>query len=213
MTPLWTSPQQEHEPLKRSIVYVVAITTVLSVAVYVALYGWTFRSLWQGTSLGVAASLALHTSWNHLLWRWGWFCLGRPKVWGTWKGELQGHYRRDDQAGTIHVTVPVYVVIRQSATNATYEQLQDQSRSHTLYSRLTQRDGKWCLVGAYQNYPSDQTLEQHRGSFDLILTNNEVEGAYWSERWSKGTIRLTQRKPAFAATLADAKRLFEEETP
>jgi integrase len=91
------------------------------------------------------------------------------------------------------------------------EQLQIQSRSHTLYSRLTQRDGKWTLLGAYQSNPQDVVLDQHRGSFELILTDEEVEGLYWNERWSRGTLSFTERQPRFAATLGAAKRMFGDE--
>lgn len=208
MTALWVSPQREHIPLQRSLVYFIAVVTGVSLVVHVGLYGLSLRGLGQGAMTGAAASLAAHAAWNHILWRLPLLDAGRPQVWGTWRGELNGYFRNDEQAGAQHVAIPVYAVVRQSATNATYEQLQDQSRSHTLYSHLTKHEGHWYLRGAYQNLPSDPALNQHRGSYELILTDHEIEGVYWNERWSKGTIQFTQRRPVFAATVAQAKRLF-----
>lgn len=206
--PIWTSPSKEHEALPRALIYFVALVTLASLTLHVALSGWGPRALWQGATLGATGSLALFLLWNHGLWKWRPFGVGRPHVWGTWRGTLSGHYRLDEEAGTQHIEMTVYGVVRQSATSASYEQLQDQSRSHTLYSRLVQRDGKWILRGAYQNYPHDQSLEQHRGSYELILTNEELDGVYWNERWSRGKLQFTERRPVFVATLKAVKQLF-----
>jgi hypothetical protein len=167
--------------------------------------------LFRGASIGATASILVYLFWNHVAWKWGILGAGRPVIWGTWKGTLRGHYRLHEEAGTHEIELPVYAVVRQSATSASYEQLQIQSRSHTLYSRLTQRDGKWTLLGAYQSNPQDVVLDQHRGSFELILTDEEVEGVYWNERWSRGTLSFTERQPRFAATLGAAKRMFGDE--
>lgn len=209
--PLWTSPSREHELSPRILVYFVVAVTLSSIALHFAFIGWKPAGLFRGATIGASASLVLYLFWNHVAWKWGPLGAGRPKVWGTWKGTLHGHYRNDDQAGAQEIELPVYAVVRQSATSASYEQLQAESRSHTLYSRLTQRDGKWMLLGAYQNHPEGVSLNQHRGSFELILTSDEIEGVYWNERWSKGTLRFRERRPEFAATLGAAKRLFGDE--
>ncbi|WP_104180296.1 hypothetical protein [Arthrobacter sp. B0490] len=104
----------------------------------------------------------------------------------------------------------VYVVIRQTSSTASVTLISDESNSKSSLARVAKEDGLWLLYFVYTNEPRLEVRGRspiHYGSAVLSATGSpakRLEGGYWSDRDSKGQLKLTMRSKKLAEDFEEA---------
>lgn len=155
-----------------------------------------------GTVVGVITLFV--TLFNKYLWSWkffkGWY-VKRPDLRGTWKVELKSSWV-NPETGEIIGPIYGYAVVRQSLTFLSLRLMTKESRSVLIAHSIEQQenDDLFKLVGVYRNEPKIELQgvrsEIHHGSFALDIHGSpvyELEGYYWTDRATKGGMRLSDR--------------------
>jgi len=167
-----------------------------------------------GATVTVVSSLSL--LFIQFAWRWPIFrrwLVQRPDLSGTWKCDLTSTYVGDDGNPVQKI---VYVVIRQTLTSLSFRLYSERAKSASLADNIFS-DGTdlFALAIAYQNIPrlEDRGTESdiHFGSslFTHIDYDCErLEGHYWTDRKSKGSVVLRERRPEQVASYEEARKLF-----
>ncbi len=139
--------------------------------------------------------------------RWLWklsflhpLAISAPVLEGTWKGELKSNYI-DQKTGNVVPAIEAYLFVKQTYSTITLRLMTKESSSESISTILMQRgdDGPFSLAGIYCNTPSPEVSERspmHKGSvsFDVIDENAPLlDGEYWTNRLTKGSIRFDQR--------------------
>jgi hypothetical protein len=168
-----------------------------------------------GTVVGVITFFV--TVFNKYMWSWkifkGWY-VKRPDLRGTWKVELNSSWINPE---TGEGTPPIYgyAVIRQSLTFLSLRLMTRESRSVLVAHSIEQQedDDLFKLVGVYRNEPKIELQgvrsEIHHGSFALEIHGSpveELEGHYWTDRATKGGMKLVGRVDKLYSTYEQAKR-------
>ncbi len=141
---------------------------------------------------------------NKYMWSWkifkGWY-VKRPDLRGTWRVELQSNWQDPETGETIPPTYG-YAVIRQSLTFLSLRLLTKESKSILVAHSIEQQedDDLFKLVGVYRNEPRIELQgvksEIHHGSFSLEIHGlpvEELEGHYWTDRATRGGMKLSGR--------------------
>lgn len=149
----------------------------------------------------VGAISILVTVFNKYLWALpllrGWY-VKRPDLRGTWEVELLSSWINPENGNPIP-PIKAYAVVRQSLTSLSFRLMTKESRSVLIaYSIEPQEDDAlYKLVGVYRNEPKIEfqgvRSEMHHGSFALEIHGspvNELQGHYWTDRGTKGSMRL-----------------------
>ncbi|KNH29210.1 hypothetical protein ACS77_04810 [Pseudomonas syringae] len=157
------------------------------------------------------------TIFNKYLWSWkifkGWY-VKRPDLRGTWKVELKSSWTNPE---TGKATKPIhgYAVIRQSLTSLSLRLMTEESRSVLVAHSIEQQedDDLFKLVGVYRNEPKIELQgvrsEIHHGSFALEIHGSpayELQGHYWTDRGTKGGIKLSDKVKKLYDTYEQASR-------
>lgn len=142
------------------------------------------------SSIGVLAGAAF--VYNQWLWYWpGVHALvKKPRLEGTWVGELRSDYRRepDDQA-----LPPIrgVLVVSQTASTVHVRLFTKESRSTTVAASIEIEDGdRFCLSTVYRNEPGLDLQARspiHYGATRLAIEGTprnpvRMEGFYWTAR-------------------------------
>lgn len=121
--------------------------------------------------------------------------VNRPRLEGTWWGELRSNYA--DPSGKPLGPIPVALVIRQSSTSLSVSLHSRESSSSTLVAELiVDDDGRTVLVGIYRNeprLPRQDTSRMHHGSIKLLVVEgpeSRLRGTYWTDRSTSGEMEL-----------------------
>ncbi len=151
-------------------------------------------------------------------WRWkifsGWL-VERPDLAGTWRCRLTSSFRGSDGAAVEKI---VYVVIRQTLTSLSFRLYTDSARSASIAENIA-RDGTdlFTLVIAYQNVPNidhrGRDSEIHYGSAlfaHIDYDCSRIEGHYWTDRNTKGSLVLLDRRTKQVTTFEEALSLFSD---
>lgn len=167
-----------------------------------------------GATVAVVSSVSLY--FVQFAWRWpifrGWF-VQRPDLSGTWKCHLTSNYIGDDDKP---VEKTVYVVIRQTLISLSFRLYSERAKSASIADNLA-KDGTdlFALAIAYQNIPrlEDRGSESeiHFGSSLFTHIDHDcqrLEGHYWTDRKSKGSLVLNERRPEQIASFEEAEKLF-----
>lgn len=154
---------------------------------------------------------------NKYMWSWkifkGWY-VKRPDLRGTWKVELQSNWQDPETGETIPPTYG-YAVIRQSLTFLSLRLLTKESKSILVAHSIEQQeyDELFKLVGVYRNEPRIELQgvksEIHHGSFSLEIHGlpvEELEGHYWTDRATRGGMKLSGRVSKLYSTYDQALR-------
>lgn len=157
------------------------------------------------------------TLFNKCMWSWkifkGWF-VKRPDLRGTWKVELKSNWinpKTDERIPPIHG----YAVIRQSLTFLSLRLMTMDSSSSLVSQSIEQQKNVdlFKLVGVYRNEPKIELQgvisEIHYGSFFLEIHGSpveELEGHYWTDRGTKGEMKLFGKTVKLYSTYEQAKR-------
>ena len=141
------------------------------------------------------------TLFNKYMWSWiifkGWY-VKRPDLRGTWKVELKSSWI-NPETGLEIAPICGYAVIRQSLTFLSLRLMTKESRSVLVAHSIEQQedDDLFKLVGVYRNEPKIELQgvrsEIHHGSFVLEIHGfpvEELEGHYWTDRGTKGGLKL-----------------------
>jgi len=91
-----------------------------------------------------------------------------------------------------------------------------ESKSKLIAHSIDQEeDGLYRLAGVYRNEPNiglqGKRSEIHHGALSLEIYGtppNRLEGHYWTDRSTRGEMRLTDRRETIFDTYADAKAAF-----
>lgn len=152
----------------------------------------------------------------HFAWRWPVFrrwLVQRPDLAGTWRCELTSSYVGNDGKP---VQKAVYVVIRQTLISLSFRLYSERAKSASIADKLAKEGTDlFTLAIAYQNIPR---LEDRGGESEIhfgsaLFTHidydcQRIEGHYWTDRKSKGSLVLLERRLVQVATFEEAQRLF-----
>ena len=168
-----------------------------------------------GTVVGVITLFV--TFFNKYMWSWcifkGWY-VKRPDLRGTWKVELKSSWI-DPETGKGIDPIYGYIVIRQSLTFSSVRLMTKESRSVLVAHSIDQQedDDLFKLVGVYRNEPKIELQgvrsEMHHGSFALEVHGSpvyELQGHYWTDRGTKGGMKLEAKVKKLYDTYEQAER-------
>lgn len=138
----------------------------------------------------------------------------QPLLHGTWKGILQTTWQ-DPATGVAPGPIEVYMVVRQSCSTVSFSMLTAESGSRTVSAALEDAEsGAWVLSGTYLNTPKlvlQHRSRVHRGSAVMEVhegTSMFIEGSYWTDRDSKGSLRFDRHVVALPTHFEQARKEF-----
>ena len=128
------------------------------------------------------------------------FCK-RPNLTGTWQVSLQSSYV-DPKTSEHASAVKGYAAVRQTFSSISLRLMTEQADSFLITGSFdVQSDGVAYLYGIYQSDPTillrSSVSEIHYGSFKYRVLGNppsELNGHYWTDRNTSGSIRLFDRR-------------------
>jgi SMODS-associating 2TM, beta-strand rich effector domain len=149
-------------------------------------------------------------------WAWRWPLVGglvtRPNLHGTWKCELRSSY--EARAGEV---IESYLVIDQTYTRICVRMLFDRSQSISMSGDLVDEGGRCVLYYVFRSEKSALEPDSNppaRGAADLKVSRKPrvaLEGDYWMERGTKGTLATVGRsKTLYDAFPAAQRDAFDE---
>lgn len=156
------------------------------------------------------------TVFNKYVWAFSWlrgWYVKRPDIRGTWQVELHSNWVNPETNQGIP-PIQAYAVIRQSLTSLSLRLMTKESRSVLIAHSIEPQedDDLYKLVGIYRNEPKIELQglrsEMHHGSFALEIHGSppyELQGHYWTDRGTKGSMRLSNRKKALYDTFEQAE--------
>jgi hypothetical protein len=116
-------------------------------------------------------------------------------------------------------SIEVYLIVRLTASTIAFDVLTAESSSSTTSALLNAAEsGAWMLSGSYLNRPKmliQHRSRVHRGSAVLEVHTGPsmlIEGSYWTDRDTKGSLRFTAHVPATVTHFERAQAHFEGET-
>ena len=175
--------------------------------------------LWPFGGVVGAASLIVYI-FNKWLWAWPvfreWY-VKRPDLRGTWKVQINSHWV-DPETGARPSPIHGYAAVRQTLTTLTIRLMTAESRSHLLAHSITlESDDIYRVAGVYRNEPEldlrGHRSEIHHGSFLFEVHGSPptaMDGSYWTDRLTRGTMRLSDRKRGPFDSYMEAKGAFDD---
>lgn len=149
-------------------------------------------------------------------WLNGWFT-NRPVLCGTWEVALQTEWV-DPNTGTTPGPITCYIAVRQTFSTLSMRLMTPESASWLIAHNIVRsNDGMFQVAGVYMNKPNlplrGERSEIHYGAFLLDVQGQPptaLEGHYWTDRQTRGTMRFTRRKARSSATYEEARGAFAE---
>lgn len=125
----------------------------------------------------------------------------RPNLNGTWQVTLQSSYVDSKTSKTVP-EIKGFAAIRQTFSSISLRLMTEQADSFLVFGALKiQDDGVAYLYGVYQSDPSillrSNVSEIHYGSFKYKILGDpphELNGHYWTDRKTSGSITLFNRR-------------------
>jgi hypothetical protein len=154
-------------------------------------------------------------------WAWHWFLfrgwlIKRPYVDGTWRAELVSDWV-DPATGVAVQPISGYMVIRQTASTLSLRLFTAESRSETVSAGVEScPDGTFEISSAYRNKPKAayrHRSEVHYGAlllFSDTAVPERLEGDYWTDRKTLGSILLIDRVRHHCASFDDAEQRYSK---
>lgn len=141
-------------------------------------------------------------------WRWPFVCglVKRPNLHGTWKCELRSSYE-----GRVGEVIESYLVIDQTYSRICVRMLFDRSQSISMSGDLVEEGGRCVLYYVFRSEKSALEPDSNppaRGAADLKISRKPslaLEGDYWMERGTKGTLATVGRSRALYDTFGAAQ--------
>ena len=196
-------------------VLVFMVLVVTWVIVWIEGQRLSIRSASQAFSYVVTVLWALLFCWNRWLWSWPvirWLSR-RPDLRGTWKGFIQSDWQ-DAQTGKKAEPIDVYVVIRQTYSSLDVRLFSQESSSVSLCATLlSDSENVHRIAVTYLNTPATLHVEKSPISHGGMLLNvrgndpvQQLDGGYWTERRTKGEIKLAEHTKALCTGFDSAHR-------
>lgn len=193
----------------------------LSVAYWVALLAirgmplsWEMLIPFSGVVGAVSITLLIFDiwAWKLPLFR-GWL-VKRPILHGTWKTELQSDWK-DPATGEGIGPIYCFTVVRQSASKLSIRLITRESKSETVSAAIEEcSDGTFDINYSYRNRPKSEyrhRSEVHYGAMLLhadVLTPIRLEGEYWTDRKTTGSVILTEPLSSTCGSFEEAEGLY-----
>ena len=165
----------------------------------------------------LVVALALGAAWGFERYAWAWpvfrdWYIKRPDLRGTWKVVLESSWV-DPDTGEPKGEVTGYMVVRQTLSSLSMRMLTVESKSKVVAHGIERdSDGVYSLSAIYRNEPAIELQSTrspiHHGSFHLEIHGaypTALEGHYWTDRTTRGSMRLEQRSPAIVQSYEDAR--------
>lgn len=165
------------------------------------------------TFLGGVVALFEHWLWRLSLLQ-GWF-VKRPDLRGTWQVELRSEWVTPETGGRPEPII-CYMAVRQTLSTLSMRLFTPESASWLIAHKITlSNDGVYQVAGVYMNKPQlhlrGKRSEIHYGAILLDIQGYPtilLEGHYWTDRNTKGTMTLTQRNKEVFSTYQEAHNAF-----
>lgn len=200
----------------------------------IAMLAWGITLLLQGTPVTwahgkpftmVAGFLgAFWFVFDRFLWRLsflhGWF-VKRPDLRGTWRVKLQSSYINSETEKCVPMIV-CYMGVKQTLGELKMHLMTPESESWFIASHIrpSPSGSGYQVIGVYTNCPNihlrrERISEIHKGALIIISHGSDVqpnllEGEYWTDRNTNGTINFTNRVRQIFTRFEDAHRHFEQ---
>lgn len=134
-----------------------------------------------------------------------------PNLHGTWHGVLVSDWKRED--GSSLPPIGVHLVVRQTLSTISMRLLTPESTSVLLGGSVTNEvDGVETMTGIYLNTPDILRRDGspiHHGGLILQVQGHppaRLEGEYWTDRGTKGTLCFTSRSDELVESFDEAAR-------
>lgn len=166
----------------------------------------------------VGAVVAVVGVFSRWAWAWpvfrGWY-VKRPDIRGTWRVELQSNWIAPETGKEIG-QITAYIAVRQTLTNLSLRLMTPESRSKLIaHSIELEDDGIYRIAGIYRNEPRVELQgtrsDIHHGSLLLEVFGvppTSMEGHYWTDRGSRGTMTVMERRKKVYDTFEQADAVF-----
>lgn len=176
---------------------------------------WEYFKPYTITLTTLTSGVVVFDRW---LWKWtlfrGWL-VNQPNLKGTWQVKLVSNYR-DAITNEPIDPIDAAMVVRQTFSQLSMRLLTNESSSKLIASNLiANSDGTFDIVGVYQNEPQillrGARSEIHFGALKLELHEakaESLEGHYWTDRETKGSITLSNRRKELVSSYEEAAHLF-----
>lgn len=198
-------------------VLVVIVSVVFVVGSWIAT-GAPNTSLFSFFSIAVFVCTVLVMLWDKWIWK-SKFAQMLPGVSrnlsGTWEATLESFWI-NPATGSSPPAKTIYMVVRQTSSSASVTLISDESKSKSSLARVVEEDGSWWLHYVYTNEPRLEFREQspiHHGSAVLAVTGSpakRLEGGYWTDRDSKGQLKLLRRSKKLAEDFEEASDVLKD---
>ncbi|WP_324729086.1 hypothetical protein [Pseudomonas chlororaphis] len=175
-----------------------------------------------GTVVGVIALIV--TLFNKYLWSLrvfsGWY-VKRPDLRGSWRVELKSGWLVPE-TGVLIEPVYGYAVVRQTLTSLSLRLMTEESRSVLVAHCIEQQEDEalFKFTAVYRNEPKIELQgvrsEIHHGSFALEVHGcpvYELQGHYWTDRGTKGSMRVFGRVKKLYDTYEQAEAEYRRSEP
>lgn len=151
-------------------------------------------------------------------WAWrlfqGWF-VKRPDIRGTWKVELSSSWVNPNTKKESKITG--YAVVRQTLSSLSLRLLTKESYSKLVIHNIEEEeDNVFRLFATYRNEPKielqGKRSDIHYGSMLLNIYGkpaNKLEGHYWTDRMTRGSIKFYERRKKIVETFDQAQNEFK----
>jgi len=136
-----------------------------------------------------------------------------PVLRGTWEGDLESLWV-DPVTGAKPPKKVVYFTVKQTLTTISVRLHTDESSSEQITGTLgTNQSGQRVIASTYMNTPRIEHRERSRPHYGgVVLTvfgdpPTRLEGEYWTDRMSKGSLVFRRYSPQIADSYEAAKAL------
>ena len=160
--------------------------------------------------------------WIFSRWAWAWpifrnWYVKRPDIRGTWIIILQSNWINPNTGEGIP-PITAYFAVRQTLTTLSLRLMTPESRSKLIaHSIELDEDEIYRIAGIYRNEPrvelQGDRSEIHHGSLLLEVFGTPpeaMEGHYWTDRGTRGTMKIMDRKRKIVDTFEAANNFFND---
>jgi hypothetical protein len=140
----------------------------------------------------------------------GWF-VKRPYISGTWAVEIRSTWTNHD-GGTATAPIMGYMAIRQTYSSLSLRLMTSEATSQAITASVSAGDdGTYNVAAVYRAVPGatvrDRSPIHHGGLLLEVLDRSPdvITGTYWTDRATRGDLKLSQRQHGFFSDYAAAQ--------
>lgn len=171
-------------------------------------------------SIVVSLLVVIYFIFSKWAWAWrifhGWY-VRRPDLRGTWRVNLFSNWPNTESDNETTIIVG-FAAIRQTLTSLSIRLMTEESKSSLVaHSIELKDDGIYQATAIYRNEPrielQGKQSEIHHGALLLEIIGSppaEMDGHYWTDRFTRGTILFNERRSVLCDTYQSAKIIFDD---